>query len=65
MIFSKFSLRIRIFLYMTMLVFLAFVMIAFVTVYQKQEQTEQYNTSRFERKEDAIEYPIRIEQCST
>ena len=59
MIFSKFSLRIRIFLYMTMLVFLAFVMIAFVTVYQKQEQTEQYNTSRFERKEDAIRLNIQ------
>ena len=37
-----------------MLVFLAFVMIAIMTVYQYREQTEEYNTSRFERKEDAI-----------
>lgn len=57
--FSKFSLRIRIFLSMTMLMFLAFIMIAVVTIYQYREQTEEYNTSRFERKEDAIRLNIQ------
>jgi two-component system, NtrC family, nitrogen regulation sensor histidine kinase NtrY len=52
--FSKFSLRIRIFLSMTLLMFVAFIMIAVVTEYQYREQTQEYNTSRFERKEDAI-----------
>lgn len=59
MVFRKLSLRIRIFLSMIVLILLAFVMIAVVTIYQYKEQTEEYNASRFERKEDAIRLNIR------
>jgi signal transduction histidine kinase len=44
---------------MIVLILLAFVMIAVVTIYQYKEQTEEYNASRFERKEDAIRLNIR------
>ena len=39
---------------MTLLMFVAFIMIAVVTEYHYREQTQEYNRSRFERKEDAI-----------
>ena len=49
--FNSISLRIRIFLAMILLVLLASVLIVGVTIYQYDEQTKDYNISRFGRKE--------------
>ena len=56
--FKKLSLRIRIFLSMTLLILLTYVLIAIMTVFQYKEQTKEYNSSRFDRKEDAIRLDI-------
>ena len=55
------SLRIRIFLAMILLVLLASVLIAGVTVYQYDEQTKDYNISRFGRKEQSVLSSIEFE----
>ena len=49
--FKSISLRIRIFLAMIILVLMASVLILGVTIYQYDEQTKDYNISRFGRKE--------------
>ena len=59
--FSKVSLRIRIFLSMTLLVLLASILILAVTVYQYDEQTQDYNIKRFERKEATTIETIDLE----
>lgn len=61
MIFSNISLKIRIFLSMILLVLLASVLIATVTIYQYDEQTKDYNILRFGRKENATIRDIEIE----
>lgn len=61
MIFNKISLKIRIFLSMILLVLLASVLIATVTIYQYDEQTKDYNILRFGRKENATIRDIEIE----
>jgi len=43
---------------MTLLILLTYVLIAVMTVFQYKEQTYEYNTSRFDRKEDAIRMDI-------
>lgn len=58
---SKVSLRIRIFLSMTVLVLLASILILGVTVYQYDEQTKDYNIKRFERKEATTIETIELE----
>ena len=55
------SLRIRIFISMILLVLLASVLIATVTIYQYDEQTKDYNILRFGRKESATIHDIEIE----
>jgi len=45
---------------MILLILLASVLIAAVTVYQYKEQTIEYNTGRLERKEDAVKSAIHI-----
>jgi len=55
------SLRIRIFIVMILLVLLASILIAAVTIYQYDEQTKEYNINRFGRKEDATRQNIEIE----
>lgn len=55
---KRLSLRIRIFLAMILLVLLASVLIAAVTIYQYKEQTDEYNKSRLERKEQSIHAAI-------
>lgn len=59
--FSHISLRIRIFIAMILLVLLASVLIAAITIYQYDEQTKEYNIKRFGRKEDATKHDIEIE----
>ena len=59
--FTKISLRIRIFLSMTLLVLLASILILVVTIYQYDEQTRDYNLSRFERKEATTQETIELE----
>jgi len=51
---KKFSLRTRIFLAMTLLVVIASMFIVVVTVYQYNEQENDYHKKRLERKEKAI-----------
>ena len=55
------SLRIRIFLSMILLVLLASILIATVTIHQYDEQTKDYNVKRFGRKENATTHDIEIE----
>jgi len=52
--FKKLSFRIRIFLSMILLILLTYILIAIMTIFQYKSQTEEYNTARFERKEDAV-----------
>ena len=52
------SLRIRIFIAMILLVLLASVLIAAVTIYQYKEQTEEYNKGRLDRKEESVKATI-------
>ena len=59
--FQKISLRIRIFISMILLVFLASILILLVTIYQYDEQTHDYNLQRFERKESTAIQIIELE----
>ena len=55
------SLRIRIFIAMILLIFLATILIISVTIYQYDEQTKEYNVSRFGRKEETLKKEITIQ----
>ncbi len=55
---KQLSLRIRIFLAMILLILLASVLIAAVTIYQYKEQTDEYNSGRLERKEESVKAAI-------
>lgn len=55
---KQLSLRNRIFLAMILLIFLASVLIAAVTIYQYKEQTDEYNQGRLERKEGSVKSAI-------
>ncbi|WP_456424121.1 ATP-binding protein [Lutibacter sp.] len=55
---KQLSLRIRIFIAMILLVLLASVLIAAVTIYQYKEQTEEYNKGRLDRKEESVKATI-------
>ena len=55
---KQLSLRIRIFLAMILLILLASVLIAAVTIYQYKEQTDEYNSGRLERKEESVRAAI-------
>jgi len=52
------SLRIRIFLAMILLILIASILIAAVTIYQYKEQTNEYNQGRLERKEESVKSAI-------
>ena len=60
---SKLSLRLRIFIAMILLVLLASILIAGVTIYQYNEEARDYHEDRLDRKEEniraSIEYTIR------
>jgi len=58
--FNKPSLRVRIFISMILLVLLASILIAFVAIYQYQEEAKDYHEDRLERKEDAITRSINF-----
>lgn len=60
-LFKNISLRIRIFLAMILLVLLASILILGVTIYQYNEQTIDYNISRFGRKEQSVLSSIEFE----
>lgn len=55
---KQLSLRNRIFLAMILLILLASVLIAAVTIYQYKEQTDEYNQGRLERKEASVKAAI-------
>lgn len=57
---KKMSLRNRIFLSMIMLVLLASILILAVTIFQYDEQTQDYNIKRFERKEKTTKKHIDL-----
>ena len=59
--YNKFSLRTRIFIAMIILVVIASVLIAAITIYQFKEQAEDYHLKRLERKEEAIKAAINYE----
>jgi signal transduction histidine kinase len=54
MVKGKLSLRSRIFIYMILLVLVASILIAAVTIYQYHEQSKDYHTLRLDRKEKQI-----------
>lgn len=56
----RFSLRVRIFLSMILLVLIASVLIAGVTIYQYNEEAQAYHRDRLERKEDNIKRHIEV-----
>jgi len=60
---NRLSLRSRIFLYMILLVIVASILIAAVTIYQYNEQSNDYHKQRLERKErqllSSIDYVLR------
>ena len=58
---SKLSLRTRIFIAMIFIVVMASILIAAVTIYQYNEQAEDYHNKRLERKEEAIKSAITYE----
>lgn len=58
---NKFSLRTRIFIAMIFIVVMASILIAAVTIYQYNEQAEDYHNKRLERKEEAIKAAITYE----
>ena len=58
---KSFSLRKRIFIAMILLVVIASVLIAAITIYQYNEQAEDYHLKRLERKEEAIKSAISYE----
>ena len=55
---KQLSLRNRIFLAMILLILLASVLIAAVTIYQYKEQTDEYNEGRLIRKEESVKASI-------
>lgn len=57
---KKLSLRIRIFLSMILLVLLASILIAAITIYQYKEQTSEYNKGRLDRKEASVKAAINF-----
>lgn len=57
---KKLSLRLRIFIAMILLVLLASILIAAVTIYQYNEQAQDYHKERLERKEGAIREHINF-----
>ena len=61
----KLSLRTRIFISMTVLVLLASILIAAVTIYQYKEEAEDYHRERLERKETRIQIAINNALRST
>lgn len=62
---NRVSLRIRIFLAMLLLVGLASIFIALVTVRQYKKQTKEYYDSRFERKETAAQKNVNFQLENT
>ncbi len=54
------SLRIRIFISMILLVLIASILIAAITIYQYKEQTEEYNKGRLDRKEESVKAAINF-----
>ncbi|WP_378180406.1 PAS domain-containing sensor histidine kinase [Aquimarina sp. SS2-1] len=62
---TKLSLRTRIFISMTVLVLLASVLVAAITVYQYKEEAEDYHRERLERKEERIKIAINNALRST
>lgn len=62
---KKLSLRYRIFLSMILLVLLASILILVVTIFQYDEQTQDYNIKRFERKETTTKKHIDLELTKT
>ncbi len=58
---NKFSLRTRIFIAMIFIVVIASVLIAAVTIYQYNEEAEEYHNNRLERKGKAIKAAITYE----
>lgn len=60
---ARFSLRLRIFIAMILLVLLASILIAAVTIYQYNEEAREYHKDRLERKEEnirsSIDYTIK------
>lgn len=62
---NKVSLRIRIFFAMILLVGLASILIAVVTVKQYKKQTKEYYSSRFDRKERSVQKNVNYELENT
>lgn len=62
---KKLSLRVRIFIAMILLVFLASILIAWVTIYQYNEEAQDYHKRRLERKENNIKEHINYVLKST
>lgn len=58
---NNISLRTRIFIAMIFLVVIASILIAAITIYQYNEQADDYHKKRLERKEEAIKVAIRYE----
>jgi two-component system nitrogen regulation sensor histidine kinase NtrY len=58
---KKFSLRTRIFMAMILIVVIASILIALITIYQYQEQSNDYHELRLDRKEKAIMASIDLE----
>jgi two-component system nitrogen regulation sensor histidine kinase NtrY len=58
---NQISLRTRIFIAMIFLVVVASILIAAITIYQYNEQADDYHEKRLERKEEAIKAAIRYE----
>lgn len=61
----KLSLQNRVFLSMILLILIASVLIAYVTIMQYNEQAEEYNTGRLERKERAIIHHFGVDISNT
>jgi len=55
---KQLSLQIRIFLAMILLVLMASILIAAVTIYQYKEQTSEYNQGRLGRKEESVKAAV-------
>ena len=58
---KKTSLRTRIFVAMILLVVIASILIALITIYQYNEQSKDYHQARLLRKENTIKTSIDIE----
>jgi two-component system nitrogen regulation sensor histidine kinase NtrY len=56
---NKLSLRVRIFIAMILLVLIASILIAIVTIYQYNEEAQDYHRERLERKESAIQTHLK------